>query len=69
MKLYLTVVIKVTNFEYIKQMGIKELASLLGCIWSDLDNHIRVINGDVVWDSFDSIEEWLEMERGNDDKA
>ena len=62
MKLYLTVVIKVTNFEYIKQMGIKELAILLGCIWSDLDNHIRVINGDVVWDSFDDIEEWLESE-------
>ena len=64
MKLYLTVVIKVTNFEYIKQMGIKELAILLGCIWSDLDNHIRVINGDVVWDSFDDIEEWLESEVG-----
>ena len=69
MKLYLMMVIKVTNFEYIKQMGIKELAILLGCIWSDLDNHIRVINGDVVWDSFDSIEEGLEMERGTDDKA
>ena len=55
-----------TNFEYIKQMGIKELAILLGCIWSDLDNHIRVINGDVVWDSFDSIEEWLERECGKD---
>ena len=51
-----------TNFEYIKQMGIKELAILLGCIWSDFDDHIRVINGDVVWDSFDSIEEWLESE-------
>ena len=62
MKLYLTRVIKVTNFEYIKQMGIKELAILLGCIWSNLDNHIRVINGDVVWDSFDDIEEWLERE-------
>lgn len=51
-----------TNFEYIKQMGIKELASLLGCIWSDFDDHIHVINGDVVWDSFDDIEEWLESE-------
>ena len=55
-----------TNFEYIKQMGIKELAILLGCIWSDLDDHIRVINGDVVWDSFDSIEEWLESEVKDD---
>ena len=62
MKSYLTVVIKVTNFEYIKQMGIKELAILLGCIWSDLDNHIRIINGDVILDSFDNIEEWLESE-------
>ena len=51
-----------TNFEHIKQMGIKELASLLGCIWSDLDNHIRIINGDVILDSFDDIEEWLESE-------
>ena len=56
-----------TNFEYIKQMGIKELAILLGCIWSDLDNHIRVINGDVVWDSFDDIEEWLEREVGDNE--
>ena len=62
MKLYVMMVIKVTNFEYIKQMGIKELAILLGCIWSDLDNHIRVINGDVILDSFDDIEEWLERE-------
>lgn len=62
MKSYLTVVIKVTNFEYIKQMGIKELAILLGCIWSDLDDNIRIINGDVILDSFDDIEEWLESE-------
>ena len=51
-----------TNFERIKQMGIKELASLLGCIWSDLDDNIRIINGDVILDSFDDIEEWLESE-------
>ena len=62
MKLYLTRVIKVTNFEYIKQMGIKELAILLGCIWSDFDDNIRIINGDVILDSFDDIEEWLESE-------
>ena len=67
MKLYLTVVIKVTNFEYIKQMGIKELAILLGCIWSDFDDHIRVINGDVILDSFDDIEEWLESEVGKNE--
>ena len=66
MKLYLTRVIKVTNFEYIKQMGIKELAILLGCIWSDFDDHIRVINGDVILDSFDDIEEWLESEVDDD---
>ena len=66
MKSYLTRVIKVTNFERIKQMGIKELAIFLGCIWSDFDDHIRVINGNVVWDSFDDIEEWLEREVGKD---
>ena len=67
MKSYLTRVIKVTNFEYIKQMGIKELAILLGCIWSDFDDHIRVINGDVILDSFDDIEEWLESEVGDNE--
>ena len=53
---------RVTNFERIKQMGIKELAILLGCIWSDFDDNIRIINGDVILDSFDDIEEWLESE-------
>lgn len=51
-----------TNFEHIKQMAVKEMAILLGCVWSDFDDHIRVIDGDVIWDSFDSIEEWLESE-------
>ena len=51
-----------TNFERIKQMGIKELAALLGCIWSDFDDNIRIINGDVILDSFDDIEEWLESD-------
>ena len=60
-------VIKVTNFEYIKQMGIKELAILLGCIWSDFDDNIRIINGDVILDSFDDIEEWLEREVKDND--
>ena len=50
-------------------MGIKELAILLGCIWSDFDDNIRIINGDVILDSFDDIEEWLERERGKDDQA
>lgn len=58
-----------TNFERIKQMGIKELAILLGCIWSDFDDHIRVINGDVVFDSFSDIEEWLEREVAENDQA
>ena len=67
MKLYLMMVIKVTNFEYIKQMGIKELAILLGCIWSDFDDNIRIINGDNIFDSFDDIEEWLESEVEDND--
>ena len=56
-----------TNFERIKQMGIKELAILLGCIWSDLDDNIRIINGDVILDSFDDIEEWLESDVKDND--
>ena len=51
-----------TNFERIKQMGIKELAALLGCIWSDFDDNIRIINGDVILDSFDDIVDWLKSE-------
>ena len=56
-----------TNFERIKQMGIKELAILFGCIWSDFDDNIRIINGDVILDSFDDIEEWLEREVKDND--
>ena len=56
-----------TNFEYIKQMGIKELAILLGCIGSDFDDNIHIINGDVILDSFDDIEEWLESEVGKNE--
>ena len=58
---------KMTNFERIKQLGINELAILLGCIWSDFDDNIRIINGDVILDSFDDIEEWLESEVEDND--
>lgn len=58
-----------TNFERIKQMGIKELAIFLGCLWSDSDDHIRVISGDVVFNSFSDIEEWLEREVAKNDQA
>ena len=67
MKLYLTVVKTMTNFERIKQMTVLELARLIGSIHSNCDEHIRTINGDNVFDSFDDIEEWLESEvRDND---
>ena len=55
-----------TNFEYIKQMTIPELSRLLGSIYSDFDEHIRTINSDNVFDSFDDIEEWLESEIDDD---
>ena len=58
-----------TNFEHIKQMSVKEMARLLGCIFVDCNEYTRTINGKTMFDSFDSIEEWLEMERGKDDKA
>ena len=58
-----------TNYEYIKQMGIKELAILLGCIWSDFDDNIRIINGNVILDSFDDIEEWLKSEVEDNDQT
>ena len=51
-----------TNFERIKQMTVPEMARLLGNIHSDFNEHIRTINSDNVFDSFNDIEEWLESE-------
>ena len=51
-----------TNFEHIKQMSVKEIARLLGCIHSDWEENIRTIDGSSILDSFDDIEEWLESE-------
>ena len=56
-----------TNYERIKQMSVKEMACLIGSIHSDFDEHIRTINGDNVFDSFDDIEEWLESEVDDND--
>ena len=67
MKSYLTVVKTMTNFERIKQMTVPELARLIGSIHSDFDKHIRTINGDNIFDSFDDIEEWLESEVGDNE--
>ena len=62
MKSYLTRVIKVTNFEHIKQMSTKEMARLLGNIFVDCYEYTRTINGKTIFDSFNSIEEWFESE-------
>ena len=51
-----------TNFEHIKQMSINEMARLLGNIFVDSYEYTRTINGKTMFDSFDSIEEWLESE-------
>ena len=51
-----------TNFERIKQMSTKEMARLLGNIFVDCNENTRTINGKIVFDLFDSIEEWLESE-------
>ena len=51
-----------TNFEHIKQMSTKEMARLLGNIFVDCYEYTRTINGKAMFDSFDSIEEWLESE-------
>ena len=56
-----------TNFEHIKQMSVKEMARLLGCIFVDCNEYTRTINGKTMFDSFDSIEEWLESEVDNND--
>ena len=51
-----------TNFERIKQMSTKEMARLLGSVFVDCYEYTRTINGKTMFDSFDSIEEWLQSE-------
>ena len=51
-----------TNYERIKQMSTKEMARLLGSILADCDEFTRTIDGKIIFDSFNSIEEWLESE-------
>lgn len=51
-----------TNFERIKQMSVEEIARLLGSIFVDCNDFSRTIAGKIIFDSFDSIEEWLESE-------
>ena len=58
-----------TNFERIKQMTVSELARLLGSIFVDCNEYTRTINGKTMFDSFDSIEEWLESEVDDNDQA
>ena len=58
-----------TNFERIKQMTVSELARLLGCIFVDCNEYTRTINGKTMFDSFDSIEEWLESEVDDNDQT
>ena len=58
-----------TNFERIKQMSAKEMARLLGSVFVDCNEYTRTINGKTMFDSFDSIEEWLESEVDNNDQT
>lgn len=58
---------RVTNYERIKQMSTKEMARLLGSIFVDCYECTRTINGRTIYDSFDSIGEWLESEVDNND--
>ena len=51
-----------TKYERIKQMTVPELARLLGSIFVDCNEYTRTINGETMFDSFDSIGEWLESE-------
>ena len=58
-----------TNFERIKQMSAKEMARLLRSVFVDCDEVTRTIDGKIIFDSFDSIEEWLESEVDDNDKT
>ena len=56
-----------TNFERIKQMSTKEMARLFGSVFVDCYECTRTIDGRTIYDSFDSIGEWLESEVDNND--
>ena len=56
-----------SNFDRVKQMSIKEMARLLGNIFVDSYEYTRTINGKTIFDSFNSIEEWLESEVGDNE--
>lgn len=58
-----------TNFEHIKQMSVSELARLLGCVFVDCNEYTRTIDGKIIFDSFNSIEEWLESEVEDNDQT
>ena len=58
---------RMTNYECIKQMSAKEMARLLGGVFVDCYEYTRTINGKTMFDSFDSIEEWLESEVDDND--
>ena len=60
---------RMTNYERIKQMSTKEMARLLGNIFVDCYEYTRTINGKTMFDSFNSIEEWLESEVDNNDQT
>ena len=47
-------------------MTVPELARLLGCIFVDCYEYTRTIDGKIMFDSFDSIGEWLESEVDDD---
>ena len=60
---------KMTNYESIKQMSVKEIARLLGGVFVDCYEYTRTINSKTIFDSFDSIEEWLESEIDDNDQT
>ena len=56
-----------TNYERIKQMSVPEMVRLLESIRNDFYGRILKINGCDIWKSFNSIEEWLESEVGDNE--
>lgn len=56
-----------TNFDYIKSMPIDKLAILLGCIREDIDENIRMIDSQMIFDSIEAVREWLESEHKDGD--
>lgn len=54
-----------TNYEYITSMNVKDLASLLSCVYKDWEESTITIDGCCLFDSIGDVAEWLQEEHND----